>query len=91
MLLAGLAACQQVAVALPAAADDAIAAAVNERLASDAELRALHIEVQVAAGRVRLRGAAPDTARRARITALARGVDGVVEVVNQVSVQVRSP
>lgn len=73
----------------PAASEEAVAAAVRSRLARDADLAGLAISVEVAGGRVRLRGVAPSTALRARITALARQVGGSFEVVNEVSVQPR--
>ena len=77
--------------ALPGAA--AVAAAVQARLATDAELAGLNLHVEVVSGRVRLRGVAPNTALRAHISALAHEVAsveaGAVEIVNEVSVQRR--
>ena len=67
--------------------DMAITAAVNARLAGDQRLSALSINVDTAGGRVVLRGTAPDTAARARAAELARSVDGVSEVNNELSVQ----
>jgi hyperosmotically inducible periplasmic protein len=67
--------------------DMAITAEVNTRLARDTQLSALQINVDTAAGRVVLRGSAPDTDARARATELARGVDGVVAVDNELNVQ----
>ncbi|MGQ3052533.1 MAG: BON domain-containing protein [Roseateles sp.] len=86
---AGLAA-QAPAASQPAAsaAHEGVAATVRARLAQDHELAGLVIRVDLAGGRVRLRGVAPSTAVRARITALAREA-GAVEVVNEVSVQPR--
>ena len=67
--------------------DMAITAAVNARLAGDERLSALSINVDTVGGRVVLRGTAPDTAARARAAELARSVDGVSEVNNELSVQ----
>ncbi len=67
--------------------DMAITAEVNTRLARDSQLSALQINVDTASGRVVLRGSAPDTDARARATELARGVDGVVAVDNELNVQ----
>jgi hyperosmotically inducible periplasmic protein len=70
--------------------DIAITAEVNAKLARDEQLSALQINVDTAAGRVVLRGSAPDTASRTRATELARAVDGVVSVDNELNVQPRS-
>ena len=67
--------------------DLAITAEVNTRLAGDSQLSALQINVDTANGRVVLRGTAPDTAARERATQLARSVDGVATVDNELNVQ----
>ena len=67
--------------------DAAITAEVKARLVRDTQLSALAINVDTEAGRVVLRGSAPDTGSRSRATELARGVDGVVSVDNDLSVQ----
>jgi hyperosmotically inducible periplasmic protein len=72
------------------AKDVTITAAVNARLASDERLSALNINVDTSGGRVVLRGTAPDTASRTRATELARTVDGVTAVENELSVQQRA-
>jgi hyperosmotically inducible periplasmic protein len=69
--------------------DAAISAQVNARLARDSDLSALGIDVDTAGGRVVLHGTAPDTAARDRATVLARGVDGVVSVDNELRVEPR--
>lgn len=69
--------------------DVAITAEVKTRLARDEKLSALSINVDTSAGQVILRGTAPDTEARARATELARAVDGVVTVNNELSVQPR--
>ena len=69
--------------------DAAITAQVNARLAGDRDLSALGINVDTAAGRVVLHGSAPDTAARERATTLARSVDGVVSVDNELRVEPR--
>lgn len=72
------------------ARDVAITTEVNMRLARDPSLSALGINVDTSEGRVVLRGSAPDTAARTRASELARGVDGVRDVVNELSVQPRN-
>ncbi len=72
------------------ARDMAITAEVNMRLARDPSLSALGINVDTSEGRVVLRGSAPDTAARTRASDLARDVDGVRDVVNELSVQPRN-
>ena len=67
--------------------DAAITAAVNAKLAADPALKVLRINVDTAAGRVALSGDAPDQAARDRATTLARSVDGVVDVNNQLTIQ----
>ncbi len=67
--------------------DVAITTAVNARLAADERLSALKINVDTMDGKVVLRGTAPDTASRTRATELARAVDGVSDVSNELSVQ----
>jgi hypothetical protein len=70
--------------------DMAITAEIKASLARDAKLSALAINVDTSAGRVVLRGSAPDTAARSHATELARAVDGVVAVEYELSVQPRS-
>lgn len=67
--------------------DIAITTAINAKLAADDRLSALKIDVDTDNGRVVLRGTAPDTASRNRATDLARTVDGVSDVNNELSVQ----
>lgn len=69
------------------ARDVAITAAVNTRLAGDDTLSALSINVDTNGGQVLLRGSAPDTAARNRATELARSVEGVTNVSNELNVQ----
>ncbi len=66
--------------------DVAITSSINAELAKDKELSALKIDVDTQAGRVRLGGTAPDAVSRERATTLARAVDGVVAVDNQLTV-----
>lgn len=66
--------------------DAAITVAVNAALAKDGELSALKIDVDTKAGHVRLSGKAPSASARDRATTLARGVEGVVGVDNQLRV-----
>jgi osmotically-inducible protein OsmY len=67
--------------------DAAITAAVNAKLAADPSLSAFRINVDTAAGRVALSGDAPDASSRERASTLARSVDGVVEVNNQLTLK----
>lgn len=71
------------------AKDVAITAEVKMRLARDDQLQALAIDVDTANKQVVLRGNAPSTEARNRATELARGVDGVTEVRNELNVQPR--
>lgn len=66
--------------------DAAITTGINAELARDRSLSALKIDVDTSAGRVALRGTAPDTAARERATQLAQKVDGVVSVDNQLQI-----
>lgn len=67
--------------------DAGITAAVVAKLAADPALHALRINVNTAAGRVSLSGDAPDVASRDRAAQLARSVDGVTDVDNQLTIQ----
>lgn len=69
-----------------AVGDAAITVAVNAALAKDGELSAMKINVDTMAGQVRLSGMAPSASARDRATTLARGVDGVVGVDNQLRI-----
>jgi hyperosmotically inducible protein len=69
--------------------DAAITTSVNAQLAKDKDLSALGIDVDTQDGRVRLSGTAPDAAARERATSLARSVDGVTAVDNQLTVAPR--
>ena len=71
-----------------AAKDMSISAEVKTRLANDGALGTLEIQVQTTEGRVLLRGITPDTDVRRQAAELARTVDGVVDVKNDLSVQV---
>lgn len=72
-----------------AMSDAAITTKVNAELAKDPKLSAMKIDVDTDAGRVELKGTAPDSAARDRATQLARNVEGVVEVDNQLSVDAK--
>ncbi|MBC7941080.1 MAG: BON domain-containing protein [Chitinophagaceae bacterium] len=67
--------------------DAAITASVKAELARDPGLSALSIDVDTAAGKVALRGTAPDEAARERATSLANTVSGVQGVNNQLVVE----
>lgn len=68
-------------------ADATITASVNAELAKDPSLSALRIDVDTAAGRVMLKGTAPDASARDRATQLAMNVKGVVAVDNQLQIR----
>jgi osmotically-inducible protein OsmY len=62
-------------------------AAVSRQLQQDPTVAALRLQIDVAGARVRLQGAAPDTATRRRIAEQVQAVPGVQAVDNQLSVQ----
>lgn len=68
------------------AEDVAVTAKVNAALAGDARLSALKINVDTVDGRVSLHGFAPDADSRQRATELAKAVEGVKDVDNQLQV-----
>lgn len=69
------------------AKDAAVTASINAGLARDPGLSALSINVDTTAGRVLLKGKAPDSAAVERATAIARSTEGVVSVDNQLTVE----
>jgi hyperosmotically inducible periplasmic protein len=71
-------------------ADAVITTSVKAEIAKDSSLSALKINVDTDAGRVALRGTAPNPAARDQATALAKGVKGVVSVDNQLSIEPKS-
>ncbi len=75
------------AVDAPQVDDALIAAKVTTGLAADKNLSALHIQVAAHDGVVTLRGPAPSAAARARAEEIARNVQGVTSVVNQLDVR----
>lgn len=66
--------------------DAAINMAVNSGLAGDSELSALKINVDVKNGHVWLKGTAPNSTAKSRATDIAKKVDGVTTVTNQLVV-----
>jgi hyperosmotically inducible protein len=66
--------------------DISISSRVSSALASDDQLKSLHIVVDTHDGHVSLTGTAPDVAARDHATTVASGVDGVVAVNNQLTV-----
>jgi len=70
--------------------DAVITTSVNAELAKDKTLSATKIDVDTDAGRVALKGTAPDEASRERATQLAMNVKGVVNVDNQLKVEGKS-
>ncbi|HEY0825911.1 MAG TPA: BON domain-containing protein [Ramlibacter sp.] len=65
--------------------DERIAADVKTSLASNPDFGALEIDVRSEDGKVTLRGRAPDPAARDRASEIARSVDGVKSVENQLT------
>lgn len=72
------------------ARDAAITTEINAELAKDGALSALKIDVDTAAGKVVLRGTAPDAAARERATRIAANVKGVAAVENYMTVDAKS-
>lgn len=67
--------------------DAAITTAIKAELARDSTLSAMDINVDTEAGRVLLRGSAPDAVARDRAYSLATGVDGVLAVNNELVIK----
>lgn len=67
--------------------DAAITASVSAGLAKDPDLSAIKINVDTTAGAVSLRGPAPSAAAKARAEQIAKGVQGVTSVDNQLDVK----
>ena len=70
-----------------AASDATITTKINVALVADDQLKALKIDVDTKDGKVVLTGVAPDAISRDRATAMAKAVEGVVEVDNRLTVQ----
>ncbi len=68
------------------ARDAAITTQINADLARDPELSALKIDVDTVAGKVVLKGSAPNDSARERAAAKAQAVSGVTQVDNQLRV-----
>lgn len=66
--------------------DAAITTGINAELARDSALSVLKIDVDTHEGNVAMHGTAPDSAARDRATQLAKKVDGVVSVDNQLQI-----
>ncbi|SDZ70230.1 BON domain-containing protein [Variovorax sp. YR752] len=67
--------------------DAAITASVSAGLAKDPDLSAIKINVDTKAGAVSLKGPAPTAAAKARAEEIAKGVQGVTSVSNQLEVK----
>jgi osmotically-inducible protein OsmY len=76
---------QKTAEAGRATDDAAITASVKTRLAADDELKALDITVDTSGGVVTLSGVAPNAAAKDRATDIAKVVDGVKDVKNNLT------
>lgn len=66
--------------------DDGITTAVQSRYYRDAAVRGHDIDVSTTNGVVRLRGTVPDETSRQQAETIARGVDGVTQVQNQLRI-----
>jgi len=74
--------------AMSATMDDAaITASVSAGLAKDPDLSAIKIDVDTKGGAVSLKGPAPTAAAKARAEEIAKGVQGVTSVNNQLEVK----
>ncbi|MDP9929693.1 osmotically-inducible protein OsmY [Variovorax paradoxus] len=74
--------------AVSATADDgAITSSVSAGLAKDPELSAIKIDVDTKGGVVSLKGPAPNAAAKTRAEEIAKGVQGVTSVNNQLEVK----
>ncbi|MGJ3701461.1 BON domain-containing protein [Variovorax sp. AFSI2.2] len=74
--------------AMSASVDDAaITSSVSAGLAKDPDLSALKIDVDTKGGVVSLKGPAPNAAAKARAEEIAKGVQGVTSVNNQLEVK----
>jgi hyperosmotically inducible periplasmic protein len=69
------------------AKDMVITTQVNAQLARDERLSAMSINVDTSAGQVLLKGTAPDMASRERATTLAKSVEGVLSVSNELTIK----
>jgi len=69
-----------------ATSDATVSAAVKAALAEDAQLQSAKVEVEAAAGKVTLKGSAPDSATRDKAGQIVASVKGVTAVDNQISV-----
>lgn len=67
--------------------DAAITTTIKAKLVADDELKAIDINVDTAKGIVTLTGAAPSSTAVERATTIARGVDGVSDVKNQLTIK----
>ena len=76
-----------VAKTADSAKDVALTTAIKSELARDPGLSALSINVDTTAGRVLLKGKAPDNAAAERAAEIARRTEGVVSVDNQLTVE----
>ena len=74
--------------AMSASVDDAaITSSVSAGLAKDPDLSAIKIDVDTKGGVVSLKGPAPNAAAKARAEEIAKGVQGVTSVNNQLEVK----
>lgn len=70
--------------------DRAVSRAVSSALSADEDIGSFSIAVSTSAGKVRLSGTVDSFEARDRAVALARGVDGVTAIDNQIRVNTRA-
>ena len=70
----------------PASVDDSITKSVLEALVEDRQMNLVRVDVETEAGTVYLRGEVDTAEHKVRAEQLARGIQGVKEVVNKLKV-----
>lgn len=73
------------AIAVPAT-DTSITAAVRTALMRDPETSALRVQVSTAEGKVTLKGTVPSATAKSKVVQLAKAVEGVKDVNDQITV-----
>jgi hyperosmotically inducible periplasmic protein len=86
LTIAAAAAPATAATAAAPSGDEALSARVKSQLSSDARINGAPIEVTAKNGVVLLQGTVPSAAAKQRALALARGADGVTQVVDRIRV-----
>ena len=74
---------EQGSTTLPAPTDAAVVRSVKAALANEPQLKSMSVDVEANAGKVTLKGSAPDSASRDRAGQVVASVRGVTSVDNQ--------